>query len=79
MEIKININEKELEEMIMTFIARETVNRSSFRYDLKNAIGEAVKKYIYSEKDQIIEKVVDRASKELVRKGLPELIERSLK
>ena len=75
MEIKINIDEKELEEMIVRFIAREAINKSSFRYDLKDAIGAGVKAHIYSSKEEIIERVVERASKEIVRKGLPRLLE----
>ena len=84
MEIKINIDEKELEiyiqaEMIVTFIARGAINKSSFRYDLKDAIGEGVKAHIYSSKEEIIERVVERASKEIVRKGLPRLLEEAYK
>lgn len=39
-------------------------------------IQQAVKDIVYSHKDEIIEKVVDRATKEIVRKGLPKLLER---
>ena len=38
-------------------------------------ISKAVKDIVYSHKDEIIDKVVDRAVKELVRKGLPKLLE----
>ena len=38
-------------------------------------ISQAVKDIVYSHKDEIIEKVVDRAVKEIVRKGLPKLLE----
>ena len=38
----------------------------------------AVKELVYSQKDEIIEKVVDRATKEIVKKGLPKLLERGL-
>ena len=76
MKLELNINEKNLEKMITEQISTHALNTNHFRYDLKNAIGEAVKKYVYSEKEQIIEKVVDRASKELVRKGLPRLIKK---
>ena len=34
----------------------------------------AVKDMIYSRKDEIIEMVVERATREIVRKGLPKLI-----
>lgn len=42
-------------------------------------IAQAVKEIVYSHKDEIIDKVVDRATKEIVRKGLPKLIERGIK
>ena len=39
-------------------------------------ISSAVKDLIYTRKDEIIEMVVDRASREIVKKGLPKLIDR---
>ena len=39
-------------------------------------ISQAVKDIVYSHKDEIIDKVVDRAVKEIVRKGLPKLLEK---
>lgn len=39
-------------------------------------IKACIKELIYERKDEILEMVVDRASKELVRKGLPKLLER---
>ena len=41
-----------------------------------DVIAVAVKELVYSHKDEIIDKVVDRAVKEIVRKGLPKLLER---
>ena len=38
-------------------------------------IAAAVKDLVYSNKDEIIDKVVDRATKEIVRKGLSRLLE----
>ena len=43
-----------------------------------DVIACAVKELVYSQKDEIIEKVVDRATKEIVRKGLPKLLERGM-
>ena len=42
-------------------------------------ISAAVKDIVYSHKDEIIEKVVERATKEIVRKGLPKLLERGIR
>lgn len=46
------------------------------KYGIREGVDKAVKDYIYANKDSIIEKCVARASAELVRKGLPKLIER---
>lgn len=39
-------------------------------------ITDAVKDLVYSRKDEIIDKVVDRAVKEIVKRGMPKLLER---
>ena len=41
-----------------------------------HVISEAIKELVYSHKDEIIDKVVNRAVKEIVRKGMPKLLER---
>jgi len=69
MEIKIDIDEKILEEMIQTQIAKEVVRVSQYRYEIKDAIGKSTKEMIYKNKDEIIEKVIARASAEMVKKG----------
>ena len=47
------------------------------RYDgIGGEVRQAVKDLIYQNKEEILERVIDRASKELVRKGLPALLER---
>lgn len=43
--------------------------------DSGKAISEFVKDMVYKYKDQIIEEIVKRATAELVRKGLPKLID----
>ena len=44
----------------------------------RNFIAAAVKDLVYLHKDEIIDKVVDRAMKEIVRKELPRLLERGI-
>lgn len=39
-------------------------------------VAEAVKDIVYSQKDEIIDKVVNKASREIVKKGFPKLIEK---
>ena len=55
-----------------------TILRKQINYkcsDTEHVIAAAVKDLVYSHKDEIIDKVIDRATKEIVRKGLPKLIE----
>lgn len=59
---------------ILNDVANRELRRKYGNVD--NLIAAAVKDLIYSHKDQILEMVVDRASKELVRKGLAKLLER---
>ena len=46
--------------------------------DTGREISSAVKDLIYSQKDLIIEMVVDRAAAEIVRKGLPKLMDKMI-
>ena len=46
--------------------------------DTGHEISAAVKDIVYSHKDEIIEKVVDRATREIVKKGLHKLLERGI-
>ena len=74
----IQIDDKVVTEQITsilnTIVNRELASKYSVTGDV---VASAVKELIYARKDEIIEKVVDRATKEIVRKGLPKLLERS--
>lgn len=74
---KIEIDDKVINEQIQG-ILNECLNRElHLRYSGAGLeISTAVKELIYSRKDEIVEMVVDRAAKELVKKGLPKLIEK---
>lgn len=61
--------------ILNTIMDREIKNKYS---DTSDVIACAAKDLIYSRKDEIIEKVIDRATKEIVRKGLPKLLERTV-
>ena len=52
---------------------REMVNKYG---DTGRTITDAVKDLVYSRKDEIIERVVDRATHEIVKKALPKLLDR---
>lgn len=58
---------------ILNTIIREQINYKCS--GTEPVIAAAVKDLVYSHKDEIIDKVVDRATKEIVRKGLPKLME----
>ena len=76
---QINIDDNALIEQVNgilnTIFNRELNSKYSGTGDI---IAGAVKDLIYSHKDEIIDKVVDRATKEIVRKGLPKLLERGI-
>ena len=75
----IEIDDKVISEQI-TGILNCIVNRElKSKYSVSgDVVASAVKEIIYSCKDEIIEMVVDRAAKEIVRKGLPKLLERGV-
>ena len=75
MELKVTIDEKELEELITLNLVKQIMSKNEYRYDMKKSIGESVKQHIYQNKDEIIERVVERASTEIVKKALPKLLE----
>ena len=80
-EITITINEDEIAKLVTEKIAESMASEyGRMSHDAKcgvrQGVGNAVKDYIYANKDAIIEKCVSRASAELVRKGLPKLLER---
>ena len=80
-EITITVNDAEIVDMVTKMIARDiaaqyTAESRDTKFGIRKGVESAVKEYIYANKDAIIEKCVARASAELVRKGLPKLIER---
>lgn len=80
MDIKIEINEGNIariveEKIAEQFIAERGSEYREARKGVRDGVDKAVKNYIYSEKDNIIERVVERATREIVKKGLPKLLE----
>lgn len=72
MEIKINIDENKITSMVEEMIAKEIFENHrglgrNARFGVHSGMEKAVKDYIYSRKDDIIERVIDRATKEIVR------------
>lgn len=80
MKIEIEINEENIAKFVEEKIARQFMEESGkeygeARYGVRDGVDKAVKNYIYSQKDNIIERVVERATREIVKKGLPKLLE----
>ena len=73
----IEINDDAIKEQVQgilnTICNRELNNKYS---ESGREISAAVKDLVYSRKDEIIDMVVDRATREIVRKGLPKLLDR---
>ena len=81
MQIKIEIDENYIAELVSQEIAKRIVAEHNYenreaKYGIREGIDKAIKQYIYSKKDAVIERVVDRASVEIVKKGLPKLLDR---
>ena len=81
MEIKISVDEQKIATLVEEMIAKEIFESHrglgrDARFGVSSGMEKAVKDYIYSQKDRIIERCIDRASIELVRKGLPKLLSR---
>lgn len=72
-EINDDVVTKQINDIINTIFNREINSKYSGTGDV---IAVAVKELVYSHKDEIIDKVVDRDVKEIVRKGMPKLLER---
>lgn len=80
MNFSIEIDEKRITELVEKEIAKKIVNEYGYvnqesQFGIRKGIEKAVKEYIYSVKDEVIEKTIERASREITKKGLPKLLE----
>ena len=64
---------EQIKDILSQVLSRQLLNQYS---DTGREISAAVKEIVYSHKDEIIDKVVNRAVTEIVKKGLPRLLER---
>lgn len=77
MKIEIEINDKELQSEMTRIIASKLVSEySADRHLMKLTMADVIKEVIYSQKEEIISMVVNKSSVEIVKKGLPRLIEK---
>lgn len=80
MKIEIEIDESYIAELVSQEIARKIVSEHGYenreaRMGIRDGVDKTIQKYIYSRKDEIIDRVIERASVEVVKKGLPKFIE----
>jgi len=80
-EIIITVNEEDIAKLVVEKIASSMAHQYSAeatgaKWGVRKGVEAAVKDYVYSRKDEIIERCVSRASAELVKKGLPILFNR---
>ena len=83
MKLEIEIDEGYIAELVSQEIARHIVETHRYenreaRIGIRYGVDKAIKQYIYSKKDIIIDRVVDRATVEIVKKGLPKLLEKAI-
>lgn len=72
----IDIDDTVVTEQINNIINKIFAHEINSKYSQTgHEIATAVKELVYSHKDEIINKVVDKAVKEIVRKGIPKLLE----
>lgn len=81
MKLEIEIDEGYIAELVSKEIARRIVETHGYEnheasYGIREGVDKAIKQYVYSKKDTIIDRVVDRATVEIVKKGLPKLLEK---
>jgi len=73
----LNIDDEKVREQMNGIIDTIFKQELDSRYSgTGHIISQAVKDIVYSHKDEIINKVVDRAAKEIIRKSLPKLLEK---
>ena len=45
---------------------------------IRDSVDKVIRQYIYSKKDAIVDRAVERATVEIVKKGLPKLLEKAM-
>jgi hypothetical protein len=81
MKLEIEIDENYITELVSQEIAKRIVAERGYenreaKIGIRDGVDKAIKQYIYSKKELVIDRVVDRATVEIVKKGLPKLLAR---
>lgn len=82
--ITIELNEDEIARQVEEEVAARMVKeycseQRDTKMGIRKGVENAVKAYVYDQKEMIIERCVDRAADSIARKGLPMLLERMIK
>jgi len=64
---------KEFERIVNQILSRQM---SEETLKERGVMKQAIKEIVYSHKDEIVERVVNKATAEIVRKGMPRLLEK---
>ena len=64
------------QEIAKRIVAERRYENREAKIGIRDGVDKAIKQYIYSKKDEVIDRVVDRATVEIVKKGLPKLLDR---
>lgn len=76
MEIKIEVPEEELKEMVLNVVAkRYYADYSEDRHNVNRIVAECVREIIYKDKERIVEMIVSRASRECRNKAVKKMLE----
>ena len=83
MKLEIEIDEAYIAELVSQEIARRIVETQGYeaieaKMGIRDGVDKAIRQYIYSKKDTIVDRVVERATVEIVKKGLPKLLEKAI-
>lgn len=81
MKIEIEIDESYITELVSQEIAKRIVTEHCYenreaKIGIRDGVDKAIKQYIYLKKELVIDRVVERATVEIVKKGLPKLLAR---
>lgn len=83
MKLEIEIDDGYIAELVSRGIARRIVETHGYeareaRIGIRDGVDKAIKQYIYSKKDAIVDRVVERATVEIVKKGVPKLLKKAI-
>lgn len=79
MDITLSLDTEALSKAVLNIIAEQIARRDREVFDrIKYDTREITREVVYSHKDEIIEEVVKRATKEVARKSLVKLIDRQM-